>query len=289
MSFRFRSTNVTLENYSRIFEACSPDVLDEIRSAILDNTPIAPYIKPCGDDSYLLGQIRLGLREQVIPDYLNARLTGRTIYNIRQGIKNGRDMSCLLRFFTPKTVRLDKEIIEKLSEFAILGVDVSQVDFTKVPEKLVDIFCKGLYKGYPMWLLLDDEAQLSEELVHILMRGMALGVDVHPFLRGDWDKSSLLLLFSYNKSVDLNEVLRYINSRFDSDQVKVLLDLARVGLPIDRLCVKDSSGVPVYNSYQMYELGEAIKQGVDRPEMYDAELSDFEMAQMREKATEWMK
>lgn len=283
MSFRFHNDVITLENYSRYFTACSPDVRDEIRSAVLDNTPIAPYIAPCGFDSYLLGQIRLALREGVPLDYLNVHWSGRTVYNIRQGVAAGRDMSGLLLY---SDGQLDKKAVETLSEFIYLGADVSRVDFTKVPTDLVDIFCKGLFKGYPMWLLLDEGAHLTEGLVQILMRGLSLGVDIHPFIGGDWGNSVLMLLFSYGKTIDLNVALSYINSKFSLEQVKVVLDLMSSGVNIEKICVKDKTGCPVYNSYQMFELGESLRHHVFVEEMFNPALSDFEMAQMRKAVLE---
>lgn len=282
MSFTYRRKIVALDNYSQIFEGCSPDILDEIRSAVLDNTPIAQFIDPCKEDSYLLGQIRMALREGIPADYLDARLTGKTIYNMRQAFAKGIDMSGIMWYIAPKKLKLDKEILETLSDFCMLGTDIRRVDFTQVPRDLVLTFCKGLYRGYPMWLLVDESPNLTQDVVRILMRGMELGIDIHPFLQGDWDKNVLLLLFSYSKSVDLNDILRYINSRFDSEQVKVLLDIASRGIPISRLCVKDTSGIPVYNSYQMYELGENLRCGVDIKRMFDVTLSDFEMSKIRE-------
>lgn len=282
MSFTYRRKIVALDNYSQIFEGCSPDILDEIRSAVLDNTPIAQFIDPCKEDSYLLGQIRMALREGIPADYLDARLTGKTIYNMRQAFAKGIDMSGIMWYITQKKLKLDKEILETLSDFCMLGTDIRRVDFTQVPRDLVLTFCKGLYRGYPMWLLVDESPNLTQDVVRILMRGMELGIDIHPFLQGDWDKNVLLLLFSYSKSVDLNDILRYINSRFDSEQVKVLLDIASRGIPISRLCVKDTSGIPVYNSYQMYELGENLRCGVDIKRMFDVTLSDFEMSKIRE-------
>lgn len=282
MSFRYKSQTITLENYRHIFEACPPDILDEIRSAVLDDTAIGSFIKPCGIDSYKLGQLRMAVREMLPTEYLNVKLTGKTIYNIRQGFSKGRDMSDLLKYYTTRTLKLDKEIIEKLSDCCLLGTDLDQMDFTKVPNNLVNIVCKGLYQGYPMWLLIEDDCTLNEDNITVLMRGMSLGIDIHPFINGNWRKETLLLIFSYAKSVDLNEVLRYINSKFDSDCVKVLLDLASRNIPISSLCIKDTDGNPVYNSYQMYELGKAIESGVDTKEMYNASLSDFEISELRE-------
>lgn len=282
MSFRYKSQTITLENYRSVFKVCTPDILDEIRSAVLDDTSISSFIKPCGNDSYKLGQLRMAVRELVPVEYLSTYVTGKTIYNIRQGFIKGRDMSPLLAYYKTKGLTIDALTLEKLSEFCFLGIDISMMDFTIVPTNLVDVVCKGLYHGYPMWLIVEDNCTLTESEVQILMRGLSLGIDIHPFLSGDWSKEAMLLMFSYAKSVDINNVLSYVNSKFDGESLKVLLDLAQKNVPINKLCIKDTSGVPVYNSYQMYELGKAIEAGVDTPKMYDANLSDFDISDMRE-------
>lgn len=283
MSFRYGGRFVALDNYKQIFgEACTPDVLDEIRSAVMDDTQIADYIYECGDDAYLLGQIRMALREEVPEEYLDTRLTGKTIYNVRQAVQRGSDLSAMLWYITPSKLKVEREVIETLSEFLLLGVDIRRVDFTLVPKNLVATFCRGLYKGYPMWLLTDESANLPEKYLRILMRGMELGVDIHPFVNGDWDLNVMLMLFSYQKSVDLNEIMSLVNSQFDGNQIKVILDLASAGIPVSRLCIKDRTGAPVYNNYQMYELGEALKLGIDIKQMFNPRLSDFDMAKMRD-------
>lgn len=275
MGFRFKSQTVTLENYRQIFNVCPPDILDEIRSAILDDTAIASYIKPCGIDSYKLGQIRMAIRELIPKEYLNPRFTGRTIYLIRQGINKGFDMSAILKYANIKGLLLDAETIEKLTEYLLIGVDIDSVDFTIVPTNLIDIICKGLYQGFPMWLCIEEGVTLDEGKLHMLKRGLQLGVDIHPFLNGKWTSEQMILLFSYANQVDLNDVLSYINYNFNTDDLQVILDLASNNLPIQSLCVKDESGYPIYNHFQMFAIGEAIKDGTVTKEMYNADLSDI--------------
>lgn len=285
MGFRYKQTTVTLSNYQKIFAACSPDILDEIRSAVLDDTAIAKFIQPCGNDNYKLGQLRMAVRELVPIEYLSANLTGKTIYYIRQGFSKNRDMSVLLKYINSKTI-VEPETLEKLTEYVYLGTDISNVDFSVVPNHLVNIVCNGLYKGYPMWLLVEEGCQLTEKTIQILMRGLQLGIDVHPFLNGKWSDEALLLIFSYAKSLDLNLILPYINHNFDVEMLRVLLDLAVEGTPISTLCNKDTAGIPVHNRYQMYEIGQAIKDGTVTDEMYKVTMSDMDIAMLHSRLLE---
>ena len=44
MSFKYQMELVTMDNYREIFSGSTVDILDEIRSAVLDDTPIANFI-----------------------------------------------------------------------------------------------------------------------------------------------------------------------------------------------------------------------------------------------------
>lgn len=280
MSFQYKNTIVTLENYKQIFKECTPDVLDEIRSAILDDTPIASFIEECGTDGYKLGQIRMGLREMLPLGYLNPLFTARTIYLIRQCYYSNINAEEILRYIDKGILLVSSETIEKMMEFIYLGADISNVDFTKVTEDKVELVLTGLLHHYPMWLILDGDYSIS--YMKALMRGMQLEIDITPFLDGKWSEQQLFLLFSYKTRIDLPEFLSKVNEKFDVDRLKLLLSLSSMNVPIDTLCVKDFSGYPVYNYYQMAVLGDAIMDKTITHAMYNPELSDMEMMRLHD-------
>ena len=280
MSFIYKKTNITLNNYQDIFSACMPDILDEVRSAILDDTQIGMYIDKCVNDAYKLGQIRMAIREMVPVQYISVGMTGKTLYMVRQCISKGYNLDPILKYINKDDITLNPATFEKLLEYVYLGADITKIDFNNVSVKLVDIICKGLLNGFPMWLVVDQEASLSEEKVRTLMRGMQLGLDIHPFIYDDWTNNQLYLLFSYASIVDLNMFLSYVNNRFDTELLRNLLDLYAKKLPIQKLCVKDTDGYPVYNSYQVYELGSAIEDNTITEDMYNPYLSDAEIRDM---------
>lgn len=282
MSFKYKHRQVTLDNYHEIFSVCTPDILDEIRSAILDDTPIAEYINACKDDNYKLGQIRMALRELIPIEYINASLTGKTIHNIRIGYSRGMDMGSLLKYISDKNCAATKETIEKLSEFVAIGTQIDMVDFNHVNNDLVDIVLSGLYKGYPMWLITNSDANFSVETVRLLMRAMNLEIDISPFLSGKWDNASLLVLFSYAEAMDINTILPYINEKFTPDMLNELIYIARHGCDIKRLCTVDEEGYPIFNNFQVYEIGQALLAGIDDDSLYNENLSPREIQTLRE-------
>lgn len=276
MSFRYNNQSVTLENYKDIFAGLSPDMLDEVRLAILDDTPIGNFISCCGSDYFKLAQFRKAVRELVPIEYLKPYFSGDIIKSIRLGIVKGYDMTELLKYANDKGVSLNLDSLGIIADFLSIGVDLSSVDFTKVPSSQVEIFCKGLFKNYPMWLLISDKP-IEDNKISILMRGMDLGIDIHPFINSDWDIDIIVLLFSKVKSVDINALIGKITPRFTKDEIKLLLSLAQKSLSYDCLCLKDDEGNPVFNVHQMSPLVVAIEEGVLDNTMLNPNISDSEI------------
>lgn len=279
--FTYKGRRINLEDVSKVFKNCSEDVRDELRLSALDDTPIAPFIDVCGNDSYKLGQFRLALRDMMPTEYFCTDMTGKGIYLTRQVFKNV-DTSLaenLLRYIKDiNTLTIYPETYEVLAEFTLLRVDISRVDFTKIPRAQVLDFCKGLQQGYPMWLFVGVDA--DDEKFHILKRAMQKGVDVHQFMDSEWTSEQLFTLLAYADDVDLNNLLQYVNHNFSTAQLEVLLDDIVKGLPVDLITVQDSDGYPLYNEYQMQVLSRAIARGVVTPTLFDPDKSDKEMEEI---------
>ncbi len=287
--FLYRRRKVTLENYSDIFSACSPDIRDEIRSAVLDDTPIGEYIEMCGNDSYKLAQVRLSLREGIHPAFINRHVSAVFLYTVRSGHRRGIDMDSLLKYITERGLRVETKTLEMLAVYVGGGTDISMVDFTVIPVGLVNMFCEGLQKGYPMWLIADSVPNLdnlTQSMVYTYMRGMQLGIDIKPFLDDVWDEKILYLLFSNASKVDINKALSYITSCFSYECVSILLQAMARGTDIRRVSLRDSFDVPVYNEYQMTELISAIEDNCVTDEMFNPSLSDMDIASLHKQEYE---
>lgn len=279
MGFAYKGKTVNINNYKDIFKSCSVDIKDEIRSAILDDTPIGDFIESCGTNSYKLGQIRMAIRDNLDPDFISSEITGTTIYYIRQGISWGKNMYPLLKYYDKKSTSIDADDIEKLAMALSMSIAIDKVDFMKVQKSLVDITIKGLAKGYPMWLMVMQK-NMSVDKVRTLLRGLQCGVDIHYFLDEDWDLAILNLLFNNAEQIDLNKFISYISYRFDYGLVEELLDLYKKGIDITKLSVKDTSGYPVYNVYQVIELSKVVENNLTIEGIFNPQLSDMTMASM---------
>lgn len=285
MSFKHKGVLITMNNYLEVFKDFESDIIDEIRSAVLDDTPISPFIKACQIDSYKLGQFRMALREYIPKEFLNPRLSGQCVYLIRQCYRNKIDLSPLLRY-VKGNLRLENDSIERIIRVMLIGGDIRKVDFTIVPKDNISIICEGLVKGYPMWLCVSSEGYLTPSFIRQLMKGMQLQVDIHPFLSGKWSEEQLIMILSNARSLNVNELLEYVNYKFTIDHLVEVIDSARNKLDYTLLCMQDEDGTPSFNSYQMAVLSNALKSDVINDEIYNPNISDMDMQDIYERLLE---
>lgn len=274
----YKGRNITISNYKEIFRECTPDVLDEIRLSVLDNTDIVPYINQCGTDSYRLGQIRLALRENVDRKYVLAQLTPRTMNILRECNRQRLSLSPLNDYIIGGKVIVSVEMLELMVYALCSGADITKVDFTHVREDLCEIVCQGLVRGYPMWLFLGDN--MTVEYINVLLRGLDLGIDISPCIKQVFSPAQLLLIFSQKKHSSL---LRNITPNFPYESISVLLSAMDEGLDISQLLYRDKDGFPIYSSLQMQALVKALefeKTGVVVTDVFNPSLSDKEMYDM---------
>lgn len=281
---RFQGIPVTIYNYKEIFRTCIPDVLDEIRLAILDNTNIIPYIDACGEDSYKLGQFRLAIREGVPIRYLAVRATAKTVNCLRRCFDKGISLEPLLKYYNGISLTLPVDVFELVVETLSLGGNISEVDFYEVKDVVLETICKGLVRGYPMQMFVDD--RFSANYIRLLMRGLDLSIDISPFMKDIWDEDQLITIFANSSRIDVSLLMQYVSPKFPCDTINSLIKILSKGLDIDKLAYRDSDGYPIYSNFQLDVLGEALqlmKNGVNCEELFNPRLSD---KQMEDKLTE---
>lgn len=286
MSYMHGKNRVTLENYRKLYKGkgYSEDIFDEIRLAILDETPIGSLIELCKNDSYRLNQLRIAIREGVEPWMINVCFSGRVISWLRAAFHEGTDLSPLKRYisYSPErkttSCNLSEETFVTLIKAMMSGVDISKVDFEKVPAENVKLFCEGLRNNYPVWLFVGHA--LSLQKLKLLMTLMSKGCDVSCFLSDSWSEQQIFSLVSRVGSIDINEVLRFITDKFSPEQIAQVAHSYQFNLDTELVSRCDASGYPIYNEYQMQVLIEAMQNGVLTDEMTNPELSDYQMQTM---------
>lgn len=282
MSMFVGMDEVTISNYKELFNWCSPDVLDEIRSAIWDGVDISDYIEVCRDDSYRLGQIRLALREGMPLVLLSGGVSGKAIHSLRWCFAKGIKLEPLLKYYG----KVDAELLGKLIEATRLGANIESVNFMNIKRDIIDIVISGLINQYPMEMCEGNKDWMTEDYVRTLIRGMAMGVDVLVFAESKWNIDIMNSIFSQSCQADINTLLMYITNRFNFDLVQQLLGALKEGQSLDILAKKYDDGSPVYNEYQVEVLREALSLGIGvRNKIFKPDLSDVQMRKILDKLT----
>ena len=294
MSVVINGKVANLGNYLSLTKGYSPDIQDEVRSAVLDDTPIGVYVDKCKDDSFKLNQIRLAIREYVPTRYLSTRLSATNIKQIRRVFREGLDLKFLDTYLSSRGIlSISCESLDLILSAYLDGVDVDKVNFTQIREDTVDLFCSGLKKGYPMWVLSNADASIPRNKVTLLMKCMNLNLDIHPFLDKSWDLQSINLIAVNASKLEYTVLMKHVNSRFSYGQLSQVISVATEWLDFLPLCLKDEDGVPIFNEYQMDVLGRIIKFNakqetlgkgiIDIEEFLNPSMSDMDMQDLFDK------
>lgn len=284
----------TLGNYLELTKKYSADIQDEVRSAILDDTPISPYIKRCKDDSFRLNQIRLAIREYVPSRYISTHLSATNTRWVRKIHSKGYSLKVLDRYVTKSGVlSIPCETLDLVLSAYFDGVNVDSVDFNTVRGDLAGLVCAGLKKGYPMWIVTESPTNPSQDYLRLLMKCMNLNLDIHPFLEGNWDEERVQLIASNASKLEYTVLMKHVNSRFSKEQLEIVIGVAVKYFDFLPLCLKDEDGYPVFNEYQMQVLSEVIeftgkaeqlgKTGIDIEEFLKPSMSDADMYKLFKK------
>ena len=284
MAIKYKGQLVNLQNYMQVFDGESVDILDEIRSAIIDDTQIGSLIKYCRDDDYKLKQLRLAIREFLPKKYINPRISGTCIKLLRKYYASGGNLAVFDRYISDTNkVLLSDAVFKRVIECTLNGADIRKVDFGLVSESNVNIICDGLEKGYPVWLLVQRNKQFTDDILRLLITAMYYQVDVHPFLTGDWDKAQITTILNSVNAVDVNFLMENITDKFSSYCISAIIDAMVAKVDFTILCQKDASGHPIYNNYQMTALVNCLKNDWITEEVLNPDLSDMDMMALLEK------
>lgn len=283
MSFKYRGSIVTLSNYQEIFKGLSLDYLDEIRLAIMDDTPIGTYINRAvsyEDGVAKLSEVRKSLRVHVPKRFISLGVSSDVTRAIRLLFEKKGE--AVLMELSPY---LDVNGVSRLPDntlksmvvaLASEGVSLSEINFLNVPVDNIPYILVGLIKKYPMWLVA-EYSNINSDTMNELLRAFTLGVDVLPFTVGTWDAECVTLLLSAYKKVDLPSIMEHINYMFEKGQLTEIIQAYESKLDFGVLCLKGEDGTPLFNEYQMNVLRRCLENDVLTEEIYDYTKSDMEM------------
>lgn len=274
--------NIGLNTYLTATEGYSPDVQDEVRSAILDGVELGGWLKGVGDDSYLLGQIRLALREEVPELYLNIR-SAKALKVIRGHVRQSINLKQIERYIKRST---DEEVLLTVLELAERGIDLEGYDFNKVPSYLLPLFKDGILRGIPMEQFNNGRQYTLGYIRHCLTIRMN-NQPIEAFLAGDWQEDSLEVVAGHSGSRYYGSCIRYIKPTFSEAFTDVIFQCASSGMEEEVIAelseVSEEDGRPLFMDFQVERVLQAYQERLEWRELIDPMLGLEDLNNLLEK------
>lgn len=263
------SKKVTINNYLDVFKDYSKDVKEVIRSAILDDTPIEPYIDIYKNNPYLLWQVKMSIDEGLDSFWFDVIDSGSTLVSLRALYRKGINIKPLINYFSKGLSENHyKYIIKWYGE----GYSLKNYNFDILPDDLLESFDYGIKLGYPMYLF-NNGVQFSKEYIICCLKILSHGHSISRFLDGSWNIENLELLSRYSKSKYYNKLIGFVSKDITPSVLIELYECCKVGMPIDTVSTVDSSGVYIYSGVHIAIVREAYLNNWDYASMLDTSLS----------------
>lgn len=267
---------VTINNYLDVFKDYSKDVKEVIRSAILDDTPIEPYIDIYKNDPYLLWQVKMSIDEGLDSYWFDVINSGSTLVSLRALYGKGINIKPLINYFSKGlSDNHYKYIIKWYGE----GYSLKNYNFDILPDDLLESFDYGMKLGYPMYLF-NNGVQFHREYIMCCLKILSHGHSINRFLDGSWNIENLELLSRFSKSKYYSKLIGFVSKDITPSVLIELYECCKVGMPIDTVSTVDSNGVYVYSGVHISIVREAYLNNWDYVSMLDTSLSINELNSM---------
>lgn len=268
----WKNKKVTLNNYSEVFKDYSTDTKEVIRSAILDSSPLEPYIKKYKDDAYKLWQIKLGLDEGLDNYWFTTCPSGSILNSIRRLKAKGVNIDILKDINVSESL-LSENYYEYIIKWLEKGVALEKYDFSILPEDLLKVFDDGISLGYPMYIF-NNGMHFTDKYIIECLHILSKGKSVDKFLKGGWDEEVLSMLSEYASSKYYDKLIDYITISVTPSLLEGIFDCCKVGVPLEDITKVDKDGLYIYDRTTLYFVKEAYINKYDYKQFLDVNLED---------------
>lgn len=267
----WQSKKVNLNNYNEVFKDYTVDVREVIRSAILDDTDIAKYIRCYRDDAFMLWQIKLAIDEGVNPRWFSATSRFTTIKKIRQLKYKGINVDSVLPYIEGNA--LTETCIEYILKWFERGVVLEKYDFSILPNALLDVFDYGVGLRYPMYIF-NNGVQYTDEYIRLCLKILSNKKQISKFLNGDWDIANLSLLAKYSSTKYYDILVEYVSVSITPSILEGLYECCRIGIPLERVAIVDEDGIYIYSREFIELIISAFTNKYDYTKLLGASMSE---------------
>lgn len=263
----------------------SSDVKDELTLAFLHGLDLTGFVGERQVTFEVLRGIRLCLEHEVPSSYINSNLDADFLKSISLLYSTMRTLetSNLSKYFDARTSAclIEYETFSKLVTLTLKDLDFNTVDFMKIPIGQVDLFISGIYQKLPLDDLVDLAVYRERSYIELLMNLRFSGISIEPFLDGQWTEEQVETLIFTNSKYPTSELIaNYVNEKFTSGQIEQVLKAIEYSC-VDTVAQLDSDGYPLFNEYQMWNIVEGARFGLDYKTYANPNYNDATMSNMR--------
>lgn len=261
------------------------DVKDELTLAILHGIDLTDFLSNKIVDFKVLRGIRLCMEHGVPLNYIRANLHEGILLPLFEVYASNRTLEStgLLVYFNSATSKLtiEESTFASLVGLSLDNIRFDSVDFNKIPLSVVEVFISAIQQGVDVSDLQVGYASHDKDYLEFMVSLRLSGIDISPFLDGYWSIEQVTAIIQgRNKISPVDFVENHINENFTTGQIECCIKAFDYGC-LNLVTSLDSDGYPVFNEYQMYQITEGARFGLDYMSYADPDLNDYQMSLKR--------
>lgn len=263
------------------------DIKDELTLAFLHGLDLTKFIGHSKVDYRVLRGVRLCLEHDVPLSLVESNLSEKVLVALSDlySTKRTIESSGLITYFKKGYLNLmvEERTFTELVKLALLDISFNSVDFTFLPVHHVPTFVSALHQGIQVGDLVNSALIKDVDYMEFLISLRQANIDISPFLKGDWSEDQIqAVILGRTRIAPVDLVNSYVNENFTAGQIEYALKSLDYGCA-DLVCSLDEDRYPIYNEYQMYNLVEGARFGLDYHSYANPAYNDYIMATQRNK------
>lgn len=261
------------------------DLKDELTIAFLHGLDLTTYLTQGTITFEVLREIRLCLEHEVPLSVIDANLDESILKALRRLYSSNRTLesSGLERYFVGGYGALEIEVdtFAVLVDYVLQDVEVDNVDFSIVPVRAVKLLLSAKSQKLDIEDLVEVALKKDVDYLEFMISLRLAGISIKPFLKGLWTEEQVVAVLKSSSTIAPIDLVRlYISENFTAGQIEQVVRSIEYNC-VDDIVLLDEDGYPIYNEYQMYNIVEGARFGLNYSLYLDPMMSDYEMSVLR--------
>lgn len=227
------------------------------------------------------------LTHEVPVAVINANLDVGILRSLRRLYASNRTLesSGLNQYFVTGfgALEIEPDTFEIIVDYILKDLNLDDLDFSIIPKRAVKLLLTAKNQGLEVDELTKIALKHDEDYLEFMVSLKLAGISITPFVDGNWSEEQVVVMLKSRHIIAPVDLLRkYVNENFLEGQIEQVIRAIKYNC-VDEITIIDSDGYPLYNEYQMYNLVEGARFELDYSLYADPEMSDYEMAMVRNK------